>query len=150
MATKLPVSFYVLSDHKAQDLLGFICQLTQTALNKSGQSILILIEDNELLDKLDQALWDNDALSFVPHELLTGSSVPVAPVALGSYMPAGFDGIVLNTTIRPVNEFMTSTSNARFTRVLEIIRPDSNSVQEGRAKYKYYQQLNYELTHFKV
>ena len=170
----MKVSFYVLSESKAQDFLGFICQLTQTALNKSSQSLLILIDkQDELLSTLDEALWSYDAASFIPHQRLLDSNIsdgadtdtdtshrentainpinsqPLAPVLLGSYMPADFKGIVLNTTIHPVNDFMAATNNAQ-PRVLELIKPDANSVQEGRHKYKSYQQLGYELTHFKV
>lgn len=159
------ISFYILSENKAQDFLGFICQLTQTALNKSSQSLLILIEkDDELLSTLDEALWSHETFSFIPHQRLLDSNIAdtdgaidnqvnnrtLAPVLLSSYMPAGFKGIVLNTTIRPVNDFMAATNNAQPSRVLELIKPDSNSVQEGRHKYKSYQQLGYELTHFKV
>ena len=164
----MKVSFYVLSESKAQDFLGFICQLTQTALNKSTQSLLILIDsDDELLSTLDEALWAHDATSFIPHQRLLDATIadtddvnetvdaPVknetlAPVLLGNYMPADFKGIVLNTTIHPVNRFMAATNNAQPTRVLELIKPDPESTQEGRHKYKAYQQLGYELTHFKV
>ena len=160
----MKISFYVLSESKAQDFLGFICQLTQTALNKSTQSLLILIEDDALLSTLDEALWAQEATSFIPHQCLLDVSKntdvdtatdntdnqSLAPVLLGNHMPANFKGIVLNTTIRPVNTFMAATSNAQPTRVLELIKPDANSVQEGRNKYKAYQQLGYELTHFKV
>lgn len=152
----MKISFYVLSESKAQDFLGFICQLTQTALNKSTQSLLILIEDDALLSTLNEALWVQDATSFIPHQRLSNAdadiatSKPLAPVSLGNYMPADFNGIVLNTTIHPVNDFMAATSNAHPTRVLELIKPDATSVQEGRNKYKSYQQLGYELTHFKV
>ena len=169
----MKVSFYVLSESKAQDFLGFICQLTQTALNRSTQSLLILIEkEDALLSTLDEALWAHDATSFIPHQRLLDSNIgdsddtdtshsentainpinsqPLAPVLLSSYMPADFKGIVLNTTIHPVNDFMAATNNAQPTRVLELIKPDANSVQEGRHKYKSYKQLGYELTHFKV
>ena len=152
----MKISFYVLSESKAQDFLGFICQLTQTALNKSTQSLLILIEDDALLSTLDEALWVQDATSFIPHQRLSNAdtdiatSKPLAPVSLGNYMPADFNGIVLNTTIHPVNDFMAATSNAHPTRVLELIKPETSSVQEGRNKYKRYKQLGYELTHFKV
>ncbi|KAA0913448.1 DNA polymerase III subunit chi [Psychrobacter sp. ANT_WB68] len=163
----MKISFYILSESKAQDFLGFICQLTQTALNKSTQSLLILIEkEDELLSTLDEALWSQDAVSFIPHQRLLAADVdgadtgntainsinnqPLAPVLLSSYMPADFKGIVLNTTIHPVNRFMAATNNAQPTRVLELIKPDPNSVQEGRHKYKSYQQLGYELTHFNV
>lgn len=160
------ISFYILSESKAQDILGFICQLTQTALNKSAQSLLILIDkDDELLSTLDKALWSYDAASFIPHQQLLHATIsepkdaskpvqdnnePLAPVLLSSYMPADFKGIVLNTTIHPVNNFMAATNNAQPTRVLELIKPDPESTQEGRHKYKAYQQLGYELTHFKV
>src|SRR5690606_16707029 len=161
----MKVSFYVLSESKAQDFLGFICQLTQTALNKSSQSLLILIDKQDaLLSTLDEALWSHDATSFIPHQRLLDSNIgdgadtgtdtdtdtdtghsentainpinsqPLAPVLLGSYMPADFKGIVLNTTIYPVNDFMAATNNTQPTRVLELIKPDANSVQEGRHK----------------
>ncbi|MFK3916827.1 DNA polymerase III subunit chi [Psychrobacter sp. NPDC078501] len=159
----MKISFYVLSESKAQDFLGFICQLTQTALNKSAQSLLVLIEDETLLANLDTALWAQDSTSFIPHQCLSdtdnkstddesniATSEVSAPVLLGNHMPADFNGIVLNTTTRPVNDFMAATNNSKPSRVLELIRPDATSTQEGRNKYKAYQQLGYDLTHFKV
>ncbi|MGP4715743.1 DNA polymerase III subunit chi [Psychrobacter sp. T6-6] len=154
----MKISFYVLSESKAQDFLGFICQLTQTALNKSAQSLLILVEDKALLSGLDTALWAQDATSFIPHQCLLdnqtdvdmAASKSVTPVLLGNHMPTDFNGIVLNTTSHPVNDFMAATSNAKPSRVLELIKPDTASTQAGRDKYKAYQQSGYELTHFKV
>ncbi len=163
----MKISFYVLSESKAQDFLGFICQLTQTALNKSAQSLLILIEDETLLANLDTALWAQEPTSFIPHQCLSdndnkstndrgtddsniATSEVLAPVLLGNHMPADFNGIVLNTTTRPVNDFMAATNNSKPSRILELIRPDATSTQEGRNKYKAYQQLGYDLTHFKV
>ena len=149
---KMPVSFYVLSENKAQYFLSFISQLVQTALNKSQQSLLILVDDESLLSELDEALWAQEAVSFIPHQLLTAKTADdlLAPVLLGDYLPTQFKGIVLNTTARAVNDFITATSNTLPTRILEIIKPDNNSVKQGRDKYKRYQQLGYELTHFKV
>lgn len=138
---------------KAQDFLGFICQLTQTALNKSTQSLLILIDGDVLTDNVDNALWAHDATSFIPHQRLAADMTidsSLAPVLLSSYLPTDFNGIVINTTSRPVTDFMTSTGNSSPTRILEIIKPDDRSMQEGRDKYKYYQKAGYELTHFKV
>ena len=156
----MQISFYVLSESKAQDLLGFICQLTQTALNKSNQLLLILAEEDVLLGTLDEALWAHDASSFIPHQRLSNDSstatdvaddvTKLAPVLLSSYMPIDFDGIVLNITPRPVNDFMAVAGSAHPTRVLELIKPDAKSMQDGRNKYKHYQQLEYQLTHFKV
>ena len=152
---KLPVSFYLLSDHKAQDLVGFMAQLVQTALNKSNQSLLILVDDEALLKELDAALWAHEATSFIPHQLLMANTTQsadnvLAPVLLGDHVPIPFTGIVLNTTARTVTDFVGAADNISLTRILEIIEPDTDSVEQGRAKYKHYQQLGYELTHFKV
>ena len=71
----MKVSFYVLTENKAQDFLGFICQLTQTALNKSSQSLLILIEkDDALLSTLDESFGAQDDTSFIPHQRLLDSN----------------------------------------------------------------------------
>ncbi len=154
-ATKLPVSFYVLSDHKAQDFLGFMVQLVQTALNKSHQSLLILSDDESLLLELDTALWAHEATSFIPHQLVIAKATQsddnvLAPVLLADHLPAQFTGMVLNTTANTVMAFISATHNVSLTRILEIIKPDPASVATGRSKYKQYQQLGYELTHFKV
>ena len=153
----MKISFYILSENKAQDFLGFVCQLTQTAINKSTQSLVVLIEDESLLTSLDKALWSHDATSFIPHQRLVtqddtdmSNIEPSAPVLLGQHIPENFQGIVLNTTARPVSTFLAATNQAKPSRVLELIRPDEQSTQEGRHKYKAYQQLGYELTHFKV
>lgn len=151
----MTVSFYILSANKAQDFLGFIAGLTQTALNKSAQSLCIIIEDEQLLGELDEALWSHDATSFIPHQRLDSATMPsvdniAAPVLLGSYTPANFAGIVINTTARPVTDIINATYNARVSRILEIIKPDTLSVESGRDKYQHYKNLGYELTHFQV
>lgn len=147
------ISFYVLSAPKAQNFLGFICDLTQTALNKSRQPLIILADDEALLNALDTALWAHNAVSFLPHQRLHADSplsttAPVAPVLLSHYLPQGFNGIVINITPRPITDFMAATHNAVPTRVLEIIQPDENSKQQGRDKYQQYQRFNYTLNHF--
>ena len=153
------ISFYVLSESKAQDFLGFVCQLTQTVLTKSRESLLILSEDDALLHELDKALWEYESTSFIPHTLLSNErsandsvsiNHEVAPVSLATYIPTSFRGIVVNTTAHPITDLISGTSTAVPTRILEIIKPEASSVDEGRLKYKRYQALGYELTHFKV
>lgn len=153
------ISFYVLSESKAQDFLGFVCQLTQTVLTKSRESLLILSEDEALLHELDAALWTYESTSFIPHTLLSNAHLAnesaaldykAAPVSLATYIPTSFKGIVVNTTAHPITDLISGTSTAVPTRILEIIKPEASSVDEGRLKYKRYQALGYELTHFKV
>ena len=155
----IKVSFYVLGASKAQDVLGFICDLTQKALNNSSQTLLILMDDETQLKALDAQLWSAAATSFIPHVWLTPnadghldpqSAQTRAPVLLAHQMPDHFEGMVLNTTAQPVNTRRTATQNVTITRILEIITPDDSSVQFGRDKYKHYQQLGHTLSHFKV
>lgn len=161
----IKVSFYVLGASKAQDVLGFICDLTQKALNNSSQTLLILMDDETQLKALDTQLWSAAATSFIPHVWLTPdedghletqatlnaqSTQKLAPVLLAHQMPDHFEGMVLNTTAQPVNNRRTATQNVTITRILEIITPDDSSVKFGRDKYKHYQQLGHTLSHFKV
>lgn len=166
---RIKVSFYVLGANRAQDILGFICDLTQKALNNSNEQLLILMEDEAHLEKLDALLWSANTTSFIPHERLdfTNNTTDTdnkesqasfnhqrlsnrAPVLLANYVPDLFHGLVLNTANKPVNEYINAAQNVTVSRILEIIAPDASSMQYGRDKYKRYQQLGYELTHFKV
>lgn len=158
----MQISFYTLSNDRAQDILGFICGLTQKALNNSEQTIIILSDNDTLTETLDEALWSHEVTSFIPHQILTSTEhsteslinsaadTPAAPVLISAFLPAAFKGIVLNTTTRPITDFIATNSHAAPTRILEIIAPDASSMQSGRDKYKHYKNLGYELAHFKV
>ena len=162
----MKISFYTLSNDRAQDILGFICGLTQKAVNNSEQTIILLSDNETLMDALDEALWSHEVTSFIPHQRLlndnNATDSPIngtinnaadtflAPVLLSPYLPAAFKGIVLNTTTRPITYFITTNNRAAPNRILELIAPDEQSMQAGRDKYKHYKNLGYELNHFKV
>lgn len=158
----MKISFYTLSNDRAQDILGFICGLTQKALNNSEQTIIILSDNPSVTERLDEALWSHEVTSFIPHQILASTDpateslinnaadTPSAPVLISTCLPAAFKGIVLNTTTRPITDFITANNRAAPTRVLETIAPDNDSMQAGREKFKHYKNLGYELTHFSV
>ncbi len=173
----MQISFYVLSDQYltnrpvvingpsvdadrnnpdvsySEAFLPFVCKLTQTVLRKSEHSLLIVDDNHERLAILDTQLWAFDAVSFVPHNLLTTSQPVVAqlvaPVTLVTSLPDGFDGVVLNLAAKalPISPTATLTLPER---VLEIISPDPTSKQQGRDKYTQYRSQGFELIYLPI
>lgn len=152
----MQVSFYLLNDNKAQDILGFVCQLTQKVLLQSSAPLAIVASDRDLLTQLDTLLWTQQADSFIPHQLMDNQETPVptetrqVPIAyLCQTLPPEFQGLVLNLNDTPIGDASTHLPQG-ISRILEIIRPDDNSVATGRDKYKHYQQQGATLEHFRL
>ncbi len=175
----MQISFYVLNDTKnnhskvsATDaLLHFVCKLTQTVLEKSEQTLIILDDNLDRLAQLDKQLWDLSATSFLPHDLMINkkNTDSIAPVILTDKLPKGFDGVVLNLASKPLNVSATNPSipdtpnakdlNGNFnndepvhkpSRLLEIIPSDIEEKEKGRLKYKHYQALGLTLDYFPI
>lgn len=63
------LSVDVLAQQAQDELLAFVCRLTETVLAKSEQTLVILDDDAHRLKQLDDRLWTVSATSFIPHEL---------------------------------------------------------------------------------
>ncbi len=162
----MQISFYVLGERymkqnataastvsavDAEAVLNFVCRLTQTVLNKSEYSLVIVDDKMDRLQALDEQLWSFDATSFIPHTLICDEQVTAAkltaPVTLLSSLPPNFDGVVLN--LAPTA--LTLSQNATLPdRILEIITPDEVSKQQGRDKYRTYRDLGFELIYYPI
>ena len=162
----MQISFYVLGERymqqdvtavstasafDAEAVLNFVCRLTQTVLNKSEHSLVIVDDQTDRLQALDEQLWSFDATSFIPHTLITDNQVTAeklsAPVTLLSSLPPNFDGVVLN--LAPT-ALALSKNGTLPERVLEIITPDEISKQQGRDKYRAYRDLGFELIYYPI
>ena len=162
----MQISFYVLGERymqqdatavstasavDAEAVLNFVCRLTQTVLNKSEHSLVIVDDQTDRLQALDEQLWSFDATSFIPHTLITDNQVTAeklsAPVTLLSSFPTNFDGVVLN--LAPT-ALALSKNGTLPERVLEIITPDEVSKQQGRDKYRAYRDLGFELIYYPI
>lgn len=162
----MQISFYVLGERymqqdatavstasavDAEAVLNFVCRLTQTVLNKSEHSLVIVDDQTDRLQALDEHLWSFDATSFIPHTLITDNQVTAeklsAPVTLLSSLPPNFDGVVLN--LAPTALALTKNGTLPE-RVLEIITPDEISKQQGRDKYRAYRDLGFELIYYPI
>lgn len=130
------ISFYILSPQKKQ--LAFVCQLIQTVLDKSDDSIIVLAA-SEQLPSLDDRLWSLSDVSFIPHQIIqqveafNHQKIPASVVLTDNVeLVTQFDGIVINLTTEPI-----LTSNA--SRLLEVIDANPDHIESGRRKYRDYQ-----------
>ncbi len=154
--TPVSVIFYVLSETKAQDILGFVCSLTQTVIDKSELAVVILSEDKTKLAALDDELWGFEVTSFIPHQVLDDNanldSKNFSPrVLLSQTLPNGFSGAVINLTPKAlVLNSDNHSQNSNPSRILELVLPNEQSTALGRQKYQVYKQQGCKLQHFKV
>ncbi|MDO5768258.1 MAG: DNA polymerase III subunit chi [Psychrobacter sp.] len=97
----MQISFYVLANHYGgnpsnphEALLNFVCKLTQTVLKKSELGLVIIDDNIDRLKKLDEYLWSFEAVSFIPHSLLSAGIndriSPTNPSALSVESNANF------------------------------------------------------------
>jgi len=162
--TSVSVSFYVLSETKAQDILGFVCSLTQTVIDKSELAVVILSDDSAKLSQIDDELWAFEVTSFIPHQILdknfddntaTTSKDILPRVLLSQTLPNGFSGAVINLMPKALvlnsdNHSQNLSQNSEPSRILELVLPDKQSTALGRQKYQAYKSQGCKLQHFKV
>ncbi|WP_169392712.1 MULTISPECIES: DNA polymerase III subunit chi [Psychrobacter] len=158
--TPVSVSFYVLSENKAQDILGFVCSLTQTVIDKSELAVVILSDDSAKLSQIDDELWDFEVTSFIPHQVLDDNAnlepKNFSPrVLLSPTLPNGFSGAVINLTPKALvlnseNHSQSPSQNSNPSRILELVLPNEQSTALGRQKYQAYKSQGCKLQHFKV
>lgn len=130
------ISFYILSPQKR--LKTFVCQLIQTVLEKSDDSIIV-VAALDLLHSLDDRLWSFSEVSFVPHQIIrqvdafSDQKIPACVVLTDNIeLVTKFDGIVINLTNEPILDTQAN-------RILEVIDAEPEHVESGRQKYRIYQ-----------
>ncbi len=130
------VSFYVLDNTATTTRLGYTCRLVEKAY-KLQNRIHTHATDVAMAQALDALLWTFRQGSFVPHELLTPDSPPVAPVTIGSAegdsQAAPPDGDLLINLADDVPAFFM-----RYARIAEIIDGSPAGREAGRARHRFY------------
>lgn len=124
----------------APDKLAYACRLLRKAV--AGGAKAVVCGPDELLGRLDQALWTFSAPDFVPHcmagsaeRLLQASPVVLAVdlqqapghpvlVNLGDLVPAGFE---------------------RFARLIEVVTGDEDDRTLARGRWKHYAARGYAI-----
>jgi DNA polymerase-3 subunit chi len=124
------------------DKIAYSCRLVRKA-RAADCRIVLLAANPEQLAALDHALWTFSELDFLPH---VSSSDPLAartPVILTADEEAELPHHHILINLRPE----TPTHFARFERMFEIVSSEEADRAAGRARYRFYQQRGYPLTH---
>lgn len=134
----LRVDFYLLSQTTADACWLATCRLSQKVLQTS-QRLFIQAENAADAQSCDEWLWTFKAESFLPHHCLGDGAFVDAPILIGLTPPAQADGVLLNLSTRQPKGL------AQFSRVLEVISNQEAHKQQGRSRWRYYQQQGFFL-----
>ncbi len=136
------VDFYILEAGAGQSRLDFAIRMTEK-LYRDGHRVHLHTDDSAMLSALDNGLWCNRDISFVPHEI---ADRPLAhcPVTLGAGAFSGAEEVLVNMAGN-VPEFFS-----QMERVVEIIDTTAPDVTTGRARYRYYRDRGYPLDSHKI
>ncbi len=142
------VDFYLLDSADAQARLQTVCKLIDKASSR-GQRVFVHSDDTALLIRLDKSLLHYRPDRFIAHRLLVdhcnadaSNSVNEAcpeVVTLSSFAPTRHDAVLINLA-REVPVFFS-----RFERTLEVIDRQESIREQGRTRYRFYQERGYPL-----
>jgi DNA polymerase-3 subunit chi len=136
------IDFYVLAGDG--DRLGLTCRIAERA-HGDGRRVLIHCPETALARQLDRLLWTYREESFLPHGLVGETNAALTPVLISTDgEPAAEDQVLINLSPE-VPEFF-----ARFERLCEPLDQNPAVLQAGRARWKYYQDCGYDLSHHDI
>ncbi|MDQ7014781.1 MAG: DNA polymerase III subunit chi [Gammaproteobacteria bacterium] len=140
------VDFYLLSDESRSERLRFVCRLVEK-IHNVGQGIYIHCSSEAEQNSLDDQLWTFKANAFVAHQIVTTNAYKNTDTSIWlgmNFEPDGKEPILINLGIEIPPFF------SRFERVLEVINQEQELRQQGREKYRFYQQRGYLLRHHQL
>ena len=128
----------------SQDEKYCLCE-TVKVLYKKERKIIILVDDNSM-EKFDNLLWSFEQNSFIPHKIYQDDDKVDAPVLI-----MYFTGYKLRTS-QKYSTIINNTNNALVTLkndvvIYEFVGHDENRKNISREKYMKYKSNKFELTH---
>lgn len=134
------VSFYILKSQDPQSRQHFACRLAEKVW-REGHQVFIYTENADQSAEMDKALWAFRPESFVPHEIMADSAAVIAPVLIShdNTPPPRLMDVLINLNSEQPIFF------SQFERLAEIIDNDEQIKQQGRQRYKFYQDRGYPL-----
>lgn len=131
------IDFYTNAEPKLQ----VACQLTAKAVQQALR-VLICATDETQARAIDRMLWTFPATGFVPHCMARDALAKETPVLIAlAGEETAHDQVLLNLTEESPPAF------SRFQRLIEIVGTEPEDRQAGRARYRYYRDLGYEVGH---
>jgi DNA polymerase-3 subunit chi len=137
------VDFYVLADDDTERWLDYGCRLIQKAQRQSLKT-LVLFDDEHTLNQLDQALWNFQPESYVPHAKL-GSGSEDLPVLLSQGQDCDTHHDMLVSFGTNIPKFF-----GRFERYAHIVNQDKGRISAARLNYKYFKDRAYPLHYHNI
>ncbi len=136
------VQFHSLPDEAPSDeqpaALALACRLA-TDCYRAGGTVFLFTDSEADAGRLDEALWQQDADSFVPHALQDEPGAQQAPVEIGHQPPRRGKQLLINLS-RQAPPFA-----GRFPQVIDFIPADPTHKQLARERYKQYRAAGFTL-----
>jgi DNA polymerase-3 subunit chi len=129
------IDFYT----RCADPLDVAARLAAKAWAQCG-SARVLTPDAQTTAALDELMWRQPAIGFVPHCRLASPIAADTPIVIDHVLEhEGPVAVLVN--LHP----QTPPFFARFERLAEIVGSDDASAAAGRSRYRYYRERGYEL-----
>ena len=142
---KSTVNFYSLDD--VHDINICICQLVRK-LYKTHESVIIIDEDNEL-EKLNKLLWTFEQNSFLPHKIYENEDKLDTPIILLSEKYIDNENIFDLYSCAINNHSKPLLKEKNDINVYEFVVNNEAKKEQSRIKYAEYKRNNYMLKHNK-
>ncbi len=139
------VNFYSLKSADSHSRLVFACRLAEKA-RSLGHDVYIQTESEQQTQTMDDLLWQFNPASFLPHSLAASASdeeQEKITVGAESFASKHCD-VVINLDKEPCSK------PQQYTKINEIIIQDEAVLQQGRARFRFYQQQGYKPETFKL
>ena len=134
----MQADFYILEADDPQARLNVACRLVQKA-HLSDRPVFIHTQSQQDAQRLDELLWTFQDESFIPHQIL-GTQAQPCPIQIGvNDEPTGEQEILINLGDCIPNCY------TQFERIIEIIPSDPTSKTQGRERYTFYKEKDWEL-----
>lgn len=136
------VDFYILPEGAGTD--RFACAMAKKAWT-SGNRVHIHTQSEDNAKGMDDLLWTFRDISFIPHELYSGTENEDTPVTIGFGNSFPESSQVIINLDKDIPEFVN-----RFDRIVEIVGGDETTKQFARQRYKKYKSGDFETHDHKI
>ena len=126
------IDFYIVEDTAAQAWLRYACKLVEKAY-MLGLRTHIHTADESMTMQMDDLLWVFRDRSFIPHQL-TCAQDELCAVTLNHQQVSSQHDVLVNLSLQ-VPAFY-----AQFERVLEVVGGGDTMKQQGRQRFRFYQE----------
>ncbi len=137
------IDFYILDNNTHQAREHFACRLIEK-VQLQGHAIFVQSSNAQHAKLLDDLLWSFKPESFVPHARSDSAIAKSCSVVIASEQIENQENdnndVLINFNPTVPNSF------SHYNRVVEIVnKQDDSSTDDGRARYKYYQDRGYKI-----